>query len=393
MFKWFKFFGIAAGAAVVFVAAVMLARPNVAVPLRPEEVTVRREVPHGVIFTQLMAQMGVATDTSLAILKAAQPAYDLAKIVSGKELALVYATSEGWPLKRLAYYINADERLVVERNPESVEEWTGQVEQIPYEIKERIEAGAITTSLYEAIVDANIDERLALALAETFAWQIDFAADIRAGDTFKVIYEERFLDGRYVMPGKILAAEFVNDGTKFRGYYFEGPNTKAGHYDENGKSLQKMFLKSPLQYKYISSGFSYGRVNPITKEISSHRGIDYAAPAGTPAVSVGDGTVIQAGWNGPYGVSVKVRHNETYQTLYGHFSRLAKGIARGAKVAQGQVVGYVGSTGDSTGPHLHYEMYKFGARVNPFKVEIPDGGAVADGDKAAFQETIARFVW
>ena len=377
-------------AALILLGFIFL-RPKAITPARPEEVTMRREVPAGVTFAALMAQMGVATDTSMAIFEAAKPAYDLSKIVSGREMALVYATTEGWPLKRLAYYINADERLVAERDPEPVEGWRARVEPTPYEIKERTAGGAIATSLYEAIVAASIDERLALAVAEMFAWQIDFAADIRADDTFQVIYEERYLDGRYAMPGKILAAEFINDGVGFRGYYFEESHTKAGHYDENGTSLQKMFLKSPLQYKYISSGYSYGRVNPITKEISPHRGIDYAAPAGTPAVSVGDGTIVQAGWNGGYGISVKVRHNETYQTLYGHFSRLAKGIARGARVTQGQVIGYAGETGEATGPHLHYEMYKFGERVNPFKVEIPDGGAVAEADTKAFQEAIARF--
>ncbi|MEK9185958.1 MAG: peptidoglycan DD-metalloendopeptidase family protein, partial [Patescibacteria group bacterium] len=222
--------------------------------------------------------------------------------------------------------------------------------------------------------------------AEIFAWQIDFAADIQKGDSFKVFYEERYRDVQYIMPGKILAAEFTNTGKTFRGYYFAGSNGKAGYYDEEGNSLQKQFLKSPLQYKYISSGFSYSRLNPITKKVSAHRGIDYAANYGTPAVSVGDGMVIQAGWNGPYGLSVLIRHNDTYQTRYGHFQSLARGIAVGAKVKQGQVVGYVGATGQATGPHLHYEMHKFGSYVNPFTVEIPPGEPINDLDRSVFEE-------
>ena len=229
-------------------------------------------------------------------------------------------------------------------------------------------------------------------MAETLAWQIDFAADIRAGDSYKIIYEDRYRDGQYVMSGRLLAVKFVNDGETFKGFYFPGSEkTREGYYDENGQALQKVFLKSPLQYKYISSGYSLGRVNPITKKVAPHRGIDYAAPAGTPAVAVGDGTIIQAGWNGPYGISVLVRHNETYQTRYGHFASLAKGIRVGAKVKQGQVVGYVGSTGEATGPHLHYEMHKFGSHVNPFKVEVPPGEPVNDSDQAAFQESVSLY--
>ena len=193
------------------------------------------------------------------------------------------------------------------------------------------------------------------------------------------------------MPGKILAASFSNAGKIFRGFYFGSDNTKPGHYDEEGNSLQKEFLKSPLQYKYISSGFSYARLNPITKQVSSHRGIDYAANAGTPAVSVGEGTIIQAGWNGYYGISATVRHNDTYKTVYGHFQSLAKGIKVGAKVKQGQVIGYVGSTGQATGPHLHYEMHKFNQYVNPFLVEIPPGEPIAEEDRAAFQEITNKY--
>lgn len=356
--------------------------------------TVTIDIPPGANFVSLVNGYGIPTTTAQAIIESAKGKYDLAKIVSGRELALAYDSLSG-VFKKLTYNINSEQRLVVieeesEVTPEETQ-WVAEVETIPYEVREKEAGGVIAKSLYETIVSNNMDERLALALAEAFAWQIDFAADIRVDDSFKVVYEERYLDGKYVMPGRILAASFINEGELFRGYWFEGSKTSAGHYDADGAALQKVFLKSPLQYKYISSGFSYARVNPITKKVSPHRGIDYAAPSGTPAVSVGDGTVIQAGWNGYYGISVTIRHSDTYSTVYGHFSSLAKGIKKGAKVKQGQVVGYVGSTGLSTGPHLHYEMHKYKDYVNPFKVEVPPGEPVNEADKATFDAVVGKY--
>ena len=350
---------------------------------RPDLMAViEKPIPSGATFTQFVREMGVATDTAAAILNSAKGKYDLAKIVSNRDLVLVFNNLTG-DLEKLIYEIDTEEELIVNKNGG---EWQAEVKAIPYEVKQKEANGIISESLFKTIKDYGNDIRLALSLAETFAWHIDFAADIRAGDTFKVIYEERHRDGQYVMPGRVLAAKFINDGEEFKGYNFHGK-----YYDQNGKSLQKIFLKSPLQHKYISSGFSYSRVNPITKKISPHRGIDYAADYGTPAVSVGDGTVIQAGWNGYYGISTTVRHNDTYKTIYGHFSRLAKGIIKGAKVKQGQVVGYVGSTGQSTGPHLHYEMHKFGSHVNPFKVEIPPGENLPDGNRLEFEKIMLLY--
>ncbi|TSC82256.1 MAG: peptidase M23 [Parcubacteria group bacterium Gr01-1014_19] len=355
--------------------------------------TLRLSIPSGSTFVDVMRYFGVATSTAQEIINSSLDQYNLAKIVSGRELALTFDTFSG-DLEKVVYKIDIDNRLVVDNlEPESeTSSWSAKVEPIPYEIRERSAGGVISKSLYQTIVNQGLDERLALTLAEAFAWQIDFAADIQEDDSFKVVYEERFLDGVYAMPGKILAASFINAGESFKGFYFDGSDkTRAGHYDADGAALQKEFLKSPLQYKYISSGYSLARYNPITKKTSPHRGIDYAAPSGTPAVSVGDGTVIQAGWNGYYGISVTVRHNDTYKTVYGHFSRLAKGIKVGAKVKQGQVVGYVGSTGLSTGPHLHYEMHKFTAYVNPFKVEIPPGDPVNEADRPAFEEVVSKY--
>jgi len=311
----------------------------------------------GATFSQLAAVAGVGSTTVIDLLAEAKDVYDLSTIQAGREI-LFYFDRPGGTLQKVVYDVNSETTFAAEKVATST--WQAATSSIPYEIKIKKVSGTIETSLYEAMLQGGIDERVALALAETFAWQIDFAADIRKGDSFKAIYEERYLDGEYVMPGKILAAEFINDGATFRGFYFEGQESKTGYYDENGNALQKEFLKSPLQYRYISSGFTYSRIDPISGVARPHRGIDYAAPYGTPAVSVGDGTVVQAGWNGQLGLSITVRHNETYTTRYGHFQSLAKGIRVGSKVKQNQVIGYVGDTGWTTGPHLHYEMQKRG---------------------------------
>ncbi|OGY63204.1 MAG: hypothetical protein A3I89_01060 [Candidatus Harrisonbacteria bacterium RIFCSPLOWO2_02_FULL_41_11] len=354
------------------------------------DLVVKKEILQGATFSVMASETGVATDTANAILDGAKKVYNLASIAAGKKLEFVY--DKNGALKELVYEIDRDEKLSVKNlSTTTAEYWQAEKTPIEYSVKIDSAKGVIENSLYQTIVEQNLDERLALALAETFAWQIDFAAQIQKGDSFKVIYEKKYRDGVYSHPGKILAAEFNNYGEKFQGFYYESENTKAGYYDENSNSVQKVFLKAPLQYKYISSGFSYARLNPITNQVSPHRGIDYAAPAGTPAVSVGGGTVVQAGWNGYYGISVKVRHNEMYTTVYGHFSSLAKGIRVGTKVAQGQIVGYVGSTGLSTGPHLHYEMHKFGALINPFKEKIPPGEPVNEKDKAAFEAVKKKY--
>ncbi|MCL5017250.1 MAG: peptidoglycan DD-metalloendopeptidase family protein, partial [Patescibacteria group bacterium] len=310
----------------------------------------------------------------------------------GKELDFVFDKKTG-ALKELAYDIDTENKLIVDNVSTSTDaDWQATSSPINYQIQIASAEGTIGSSLYETMIRQNLDQRLIIALADMFAWQIDFAGEIQNGDTFKVIYEKRYLNGNYIMPGNILAAKFINNGKEYTGYYFKNSDGKEGYYDRDGKSLQKVFLRPPIQYKYISSGFSYSRLDPVTQTYyHAHRALDLAANYGTPAVAIGDGMVIQAGWNGPYGISVTIRYNEEYTSVYGHFEALAKGIKKGVDVKQGQVVGYVGSTGESTGPHLHYEIHKFGVYVNPFNIEVPDGKPVKDSDKTQFEEVVKKY--
>lgn len=378
--------GLVAGSVLMFLTS------SVNLASEKQDIVIKKEILTGSTFSIIASQAGVATDTVSAILNSSKKVYDLALIRSGKELSFVFDKDNN-NLKELNYDINSEEKLIVQNISTSTEDWRAEKKPIEYSIEVSTAEGIIDSSLYEAIVGQGLDDRLAIALAEAFAWQIDFVGDIQKGDSFKAIYEKRSLDGNYVMPGKILAAKFINAGQEYSGYYFKDSDGKEGYYDENGKSLQKVFLKSPLQYKYISSGFSYSRLNPVTEAYyHAHRALDLAANYGTPVVAIGDGTVTQAGWNGPYGISATIRYNDMYTSVYGHFQSLAKGIKRGVSVKQGQVVGYVGSTGESTGPHLHYEIHKFGTYVNPFKIEVPDGKPIKDSDKSLFEEVKNKYI-
>jgi murein DD-endopeptidase MepM/ murein hydrolase activator NlpD len=225
---------------------------------------------------------------------------------------------------------------------------------------------------------------LALSLSDVFAWDIDFTTALRKGDTFRLLVEGLYRDGEFRKYGNILAAEFVNDGVTFRAYRFE-IDGRADYYDATGRSLRKAFLQAPLSFRRISSGFSKSRMHPVLKIRRAHNGTDYVAPKGTPVSAMANGQIQAAGHQGGYGKLVIIRHPNGYKTFYGHLSGFAKGVRKAAGVTQGQLVGYVGSTGISTGPHLHFEMRLNDRPINPRKVQIPAGEPVPQTHFASFQ--------
>ena len=248
-------------------------------------------------------------------------------------------------------------------------------------------AGVINVSLYESIRKQELSPILVNKLSEVYAWEIDFFA-LQPGDQFRMIYEQLYIDGNPYAYGDIVAAEFVHEGDTTKAYLFQ-KDDRSGYYNERGESLQKELLKAPLQYSRISSGYSYSRLHPILKKRMPHLGIDYAAPRGTPVVSVGDGTVIEARYRGANGKIAKIRHNSSYTTAYLHLNGFARGIRRGVEVEQGQVIGYVGSTGRSTGPHLDYRIYKHGSPVNPLSIDPPSTDNIPDSLLPDYQKYIA----
>ncbi len=356
-------------------------------PAPPVENKKSLEINAGDTYGKLMSDASIEASTTAALFKAAAPVYGLEKIRAGHALELTY--NRDWSgLERLTYKIDSENEVTIAKDASST--WKAEIKPIPYETRMVVKSGEVKTSMYAAAMKNNIDERAIIALADAFQWTIDFALDPRVGDTFKFVYEERYLDGKYVMPGQVLAGTYVNGGKRYNVYYFSEDKDNTGYFDENGNSAQKMFLKAPVSFKYISSPFTTGlRYVEAFNVSTGHRAVDYAATFGSPIRAVGDGTVTFAAYNGPYGNMVKIRHNGTYSTNYGHMSKFA--VKKGDKVKQGQTIGYVGSTGFSTGPHVHFEMVKNGVKINPLQETTPPGKAIRAEDKDRFAAEIKRW--
>ena len=263
-------------------------------------------------------------------------------------------------------------------------------EPVRYEKRLTLISGSIEDNLIDAIGPTPEHQRLAIELAEIFESEIDFVTELRKGDRFQMLVEQLWKDNVFKGYGKIRAARFVNNGKNYEAYLYS-IDGKEYYFDQKGRSLKKALLRAPLRFKYISSRFSYHRRHPILKIVRPHLGVDYAAPTGTPVSAAGNGTVVFAGWRGGFGKSVIIRHPNGYVTYYGHLSRIKRGIRRGRKVTQGEVIGYVGSTGLATGPHLDYRVKKHGRFINPLSMRVPRDRPVPRKYMADFKKTIARY--
>lgn len=259
----------------------------------------------------------------------------------------------------------------------------------PVERRQVATQGVIQSSLFQAGKDAGLSQQAILQLADIFAYEIDFALDLREGDELRVIYEGSFRDGEQVLSGPILAAEFRNQGKTYQAIRYAGKDGKSRYYSPDGKSLRKAFLRTPVDFSRISSGFSLGRRHPILNTIRAHKGVDYAAPRGTAIKAAGDGKIVFKGTKSGYGNVIEIAHNQHHTTLYAHMNGFAKGLATGARVSAGQVIGYVGSTGLATGPHLHYELRVDGVHRDPLKVNTPLADNLDDRELRAFKAQAA----
>lgn len=254
--------------------------------------------------------------------------------------------------------------------------------ELPVQRQVRVASGSIRSSLYQAGYDAGMSDALIMNLANIFGWDIDFALDIREGDQFRVIYEEIYRDGEKLRDGNILAATFINDGRQLSAIRFEDNDGNAAYYSPDGKPMRKEFLRAPLNFSYVSSGFNPKRFHPVLKRVKAHNGIDYRAPAGTPVYAAGDGKIIRSAYDKYNGHHVFIQHGQRYVTKYLHFTRCA--VKNGERVRQGEIIGYVGSTGLSTAPHLHYEFLVNGVHRNPRTVKLPDADPLAEEYRSRF---------
>ncbi len=277
-------------------------------------------------------------------------------------------TDENGVLQQLIYLPDNNNQFTVSlRN----QDYVAQMQAINSNTVTVIKSGTIQGSLFAATDAADIPDQVAMQLVEIFSSDIDFHSDLRRGDHFSVVYESNFSNGEVISTGKVLAAEFINAGKTYRAVMYQHPSGEVSYYTPDGKSLHKSFLRSPLEFSRVSSGFSLGRFHPILQKIRAHKGVDYAAPIGTRVKASGDATVEFVGVKGGYGNVIVLRHANDVSTVYGHLSRFAPGLHKGNKVSQGDIIGFVGMTGLATGPHLHYEFLLHGEHRDPLKVALP----------------------
>ncbi|MGE0456136.1 MAG: M23 family metallopeptidase [Vicinamibacteria bacterium] len=311
-----------------------------------------------------------------ALVEAARPVYDLARVGAGRPFGL--ALGPDGLVAAFSYGIDELRTLRVRRMGD---ELRADILSREYETRVAAVSGVIESSLFGAVTDAGEADQLALDLAEIFAWDIDFNTELQQGDSFKALVEKQTLDGRFVRYGRILAAEFVRGEHAFQAIRFAS-SRGDGYYAPDGTPLRKAFLRSPLRFTRISSRFSTARRHPVLDVVRAHRGVDYAAPSGTPVSASGSGVVAAAGWQGQLGRAVRVRHPNGYETVYGHLSRVL--VRPGQRVAQGDTIGAVGSSGLASGAHLHYGMRRDGRPVNPLTIQSPRAEPVAPAEREAF---------
>ncbi len=295
---------------------------------------------------------------------------------------LTFVTDEGGLLLRFVHSSGPLERLVFERDGDTYSA-RKEIEQPTTKVAFR--HATIKHSLFVAAQRAGLEDALIMRLVKVFQWDIDFLLDIREGDEFSLLFEERYLDDQFIDTGNILAAQFVSQGERHRAVRYVDDE----FYSPEGESMRKDFLRAPLEFTRISSNFNLRRHHPLFKISMPHRGIDYAAPVGTPVRAAGEGTVSVAGRTTPNGNYVVLQHGETFETKYLHLSRIARGIRKGSRVKQGKVIGYVGATGYATGPHLHYEFLVNGVHHNPRTVELPKAKPIPASERRRFEESTA----
>ena len=340
----------------------------------------------GEIFTGLLSRLGLSAREAYALTQASDSVFDVRKLRAGNRWQAYFAADTG-QVGGIRYLVYEQDKihLTVFRCSEPYGAW--QVSK-PVDTQLRHADVTIRSSLWNDMTAAGVSPLLIAQLSEIYAWTVDFFG-LQKGDRFRVLYEQDLCDGEIVAIHSVDYAIFSRDGKEIPAIRFEQEEGGNQYWNEKGQSLKKAFLKAPLKFTRISSGFSYNRKHPVYGYTRAHTGVDYAAPTGTPVMSIGDGTVISKGWGGDGGNTVKIRHNSVYTTAYLHLSKYASGLKVGDRVHQGDVIGYVGMTGTATGPHLDFRVWKNGTPVNPLTMDSPDEAPIAEGYLPAL-DSVAR---
>ncbi|WP_236075270.1 peptidoglycan DD-metalloendopeptidase family protein [Mariprofundus sp. EBB-1] len=350
----------------------------------PQERLVR--VQSGDNAVSVLTRLGFTRTDAHYIVNAAKSSYKLKNINIGNAFKRIDSNSG----TDVFYNIDAKKQLYLHQNS-GESNWQSKIQKRQILTRHRLATGAIHGSLFASAEKAGMDQRTTMNLVEIFAWDIDFARDIRSGDSFRVVYEERFDDEGNMLESSIFAAEFVNQGKKFESVRYLNAKGKVDYYTPDGKGMQKTYLKAPVKFSRISSRFRTKRKHPILGYTRAHRGVDYAAPSGTPIHALGNGRIKFKGWKSGYGRFILIQHNtREHSTAYAHMRSFARGIKKGTYVKQGQVIGYVGMSGLATGPHLHFEFRSRGRAVNPLTVKLKHPSApVPKSEMAHFRQQTA----
>lgn len=352
---------------------------------------VREErIQRGDSVASLLTRLGVQDEQAFAYLRQQTDAQAIFRQLRPGKVVTV-RTSDSGELLSLTFPLNGpkDNALVVEKRDDKLIV-SEQTQQLNSQVV--MKAGEIRNSLFAATDAIGLPDSIATQMADIFGGDIDFHRDLRKGDRFSVVYEMLYNQGHPARTGRILAAEFVNNGKTFRALWFEGKDGQ-GYYTADGKSIRKAFLRSPLEFSRITSGFSISRFHPILQTWRAHKGVDYGAPVGTRVKATGDGTVEFAGKQGGYGNLVVIRHQGRFTTHYGHLNGFAAGMRKGTRVSQGDIIGYVGQTGWATGPHLHYEFRINNVHQNPLSVALPSAPPLASQQLAEFNRFAEPLVY
>lgn len=344
----------------------------------------------GDTFEKVAEELDIKREDMLAMVSSSKSVHSLTDLAVGQPLYLLKKADK---FVGIEYEINSENKIITKKDSDSQKErFKTEKKPIEYKVVTSTIQGTINSSLFKAGKKAGMSDELILDFAEIFAWSVDFAVETKSGDQFKLIYEKRFRNGKEASHGDILAAKVTNQGERFNAFLFENKEGEKRYYNKRGESLRKQFLKAPLRYDRISSGYTNARFHPTLGQGVPHRAIDYAAARGTPIRAVGDGRITYAGWKSGYGYYINIRHNGTYQTQYAHLSGFAEGLNNGTEVKQGEIIGFVGSTGFSTGPHLHYQIKKHGRKVNPLEVELPKGDPVPKSKIKEFEQRKDKYI-
>jgi len=336
-------------------------------------------IQRGDTIASLLNRLQIEDAAAVNFLRSAKDAKTLYQLVPGRSVRA--QTTENGELIALRYIASDNTQLTVDR---AGNEFKASEQAAALEARTVMKSGEVRSSLYGATDAAGVPDAIASQMAEVFSSDIDFHLDIRKGDRFAVVYEMLYNNGEPVKSGRVLAAQFVNQGKTYRAVYFKYHEGREGYYTPDGNNLRKAFLRSPLAFSRITSGFTNARFHPILKTWRAHKGVDYGAPTGTPVRATADGKIAIAGKERGYGNIVVIQHKGSFSTAYGHLSAFAKGLHRGSRVNQGDVIGYVGSTGMATGPHLHYEFRVAGVQRNPLTVPMPQSFPIATQNKNEF---------